>query len=138
MLPADLPSDVVAIPLDNTTRPVVFTFTIRALPGAVWERLLTEHRPSTAGFDYNPDTFPPAVIVEAVTGWSVTDGDDQLEHEERPPTLDEATELWTTWPQFARIRLLRAIETQNLTGASLGKAFGRRNAKPEPGIPATT
>ena len=110
-----------------------FTFGTRTLPGARWEQLLREHPPTEAGLDYDPDTFPPALLAESITGWTVhgvapdLNAPVELETEHRAPTLDETTELWQSWPQWARRQLLRPVEVQNVLGGALGKANGRPN-----------
>jgi len=131
---------VVSFPadVDDDDGALSFTFTTRVLPGARWERLLADHRSDVDGYDYDPETFPPAAIVESVTGWTTKQGDEILEREERQPEIAEALELWTEWPQWARMRLLRAIEIQNVNGAQLGKRRGRANGVRVPAVPATT
>ena len=114
---------------------VVFTFRTQILPGAEWERLLLAHRPKHDGFDYDPETFPPAAIEASVTGWTINDGTPQ--DYDRAMTSDEAFELWSEWPQWARRRLLTTIELQNVTGRALGKANGRRNSTPATATTAT-
>lgn len=117
----------IVFPTDDDDRPVVFTFTTRTLPGAEWERMLFEHRSPVDGFDYDPATFPPALIAASVTGYSRDDGTGPKSY--AAPSLDDATELWSTWPQWARNRLLRPLEVQNVVGPALGKVSGRANAK---------
>jgi len=101
---------------------VVFTLRTRVLPGALWEKLVREHPPQPgSGDDYDVDTMPPVLIAESVTGWHVDKAGETLEAEDRPPTVDEAAELWNEWPEWARRRLLRPLISQNVTGPALGK-----------------
>ena len=125
----------IAVELDGRR----FTFTTQILPGADWERLLIDHRPKHDGFDYDPETFPPAAILASVTGWTIHDLDehDAVDRYDRPMNPTEARELWDEWPQWARRRLLTAIELQNVTGRTLGKPSGRRNVPHVTDAPAT-
>lgn len=128
---------VVPFQMDDPDTPFVrtFTFRTRVLPGAEWERLLLEHRPAETGFDYDPVTFPPALIVASIRSWTVTDT--MLAEGATSPeplttegiTVEDAEELWSLWPQWARNRVLTGLTMQNVTGGSLGKANGRRNAR---------
>ena len=106
---------------------VVFTLYTRVLPGAAFEALQRAPPPTTAGDDINPETFYPALIAASVSGWKVEQSGETLEHESRPPTLDEATELWTDWPEWARREVRGPIVAQNVNGPALGKARLRRN-----------
>ena len=99
---------------------LVWVFHTQALPGAEWERLLSEHPAIKAGHDFNPDTFPQALIVASITGYERHDGD-KLESRDGPLSEDEANELWSTWPQWARTAIFGALNELNVD-ASPGKA----------------
>jgi len=108
----------------------------RILPGALWEKLVADNPPTdtqkTEGFDYHTTNFPVGLLVESITGWTVTRAGAVLEDEVRKVTVDEARELWETWPQFARRQLFAVLQSQNLYGPALGKGNKRRN------VPAAT
>ena len=114
--------------LDRAERDaVVFTLHTRVLSGALFEALQRKHPPIVPGDDVNPDEFYPELIAESVTGWTVEQNGETIEHETRPPSLDEATELWETWPEWARRELRGPLVAQNVNGPALGKARLRRN-----------
>lgn len=105
----------------------IYTVRTRVLPGALYEKLLRSHPAVEDGYEFNPDTFPPALLHESIIGWSVSKAGAVLEDEARQPTLEETTELWEQWPKWARRELVDPIRYQNIVGPALGKVMSRRN-----------
>lgn len=98
------------------------------LQGAEWDALLRKHPPIADGYDYNPDTFPPALIAASVTSHVARRRGEVIE-EGGPMSVNEAAELWVVWPEWARAQLLRRLIDQNATGNTLGKALRLRNVR---------
>jgi len=103
---------------------VVFVFDVVALPGAEYEALQDGHPHPER--DWDPDTFPPALIAASVAGWTETGPDGETRYD-RNPTGDEVDELWTTWPQWARTKLFADIVAMNELGVPVGKALSPVN-----------
>lgn len=93
--------------LDEVSVELVF----RALPGRRYEALLAEHQPTdtqeAAGWSWNPDTFPAALIAAACTD---------------PMTPEEAEELLEVWGPADQVDVFQAAqEAQNKHRSDLGK-----------------
>ncbi|MFF3493738.1 hypothetical protein ACFYWS_20565 [Streptomyces sp. NPDC002795] len=95
----------------DTLADATLTLTFRALPRPAWEQLLREHAPSEdqadQGMDYNPETFPAAVIAAcSVDGMSEA----------------EAQELLDAWPDGeAKALFTSALVINQTIRADLGK-----------------
>jgi len=120
---------------ENTARAereaTVYTFRTRVLPGALWEKLLADNKPTPAqaadGLDYHPTDWPVALIQASAIGWTVTKDGAVLEDEVGSLTVEDAVKLWDDLPQFGRRQMLGPLQAQNVSGPSLGKARSRRN-----------
>ncbi len=111
---------------------VTFTVHLRAVGPRRIEELMLEHRPTKAQCsaarsqangdpkadpEFNEDTFPPALLAEAVT--SITYSDDG------PPveslSLSQAADLWRSpWPQGDRLLVLQTAIMLNQVTSSVG------------------
>lgn len=97
-------SIAVAVNSDGGTAELKF----QALPRREYRVLLDEHPPDTEGADWNPDTFPPALIAACSL-------DPKL-------TLEQAGEMWEEWEagEMGRVFMLCFQLNEHAAGLSFG------------------
>lgn len=100
--------------LRETTVPVAVggdgetaAFVVRALPRRQYRELLDDHPPVKDGADWNPDTFPPALIAACVV-------DPEM-------TVEQAAQIWEEWEAGEMGRLF--LECWKLNEQTAGVGF---------------
>lgn len=110
-------TQAVTVELDSD---IAVTFNLCPIPGSVYNDLIDAHRDTETGKAPHDD-IAEQVLLAGISTYQT--GDDELEH-----FVDEdATAIWTEWPDHARWNLYHAVTVFSTKGP--GNPFDKLNPK---------
>lgn len=109
---------------------VTATFQLRIIPGAVYNAIIEHHKALNEGQSPQVETVGPMLLTHGVRAhydsevstpqpWELPDRGPEEPAEAfvaRVPVHEYAAELWTTWPEFARVGLYNAVVAYSTRG----------------------